>query len=301
MYRVKSLKENSKYTNSLKNLFEVIDNHNMDSSEVNYLHRLAAMLLGSTFEEDAKQAFVSYKEINFYETLNELIQSKGLPADWAFTIFNLFHPIHYYLVSKQKYKIAGLLRNFIFKNYAYNLRDAKWVAFMANFFASLHYDYSPNNKELESIRNIGKYVFAKFDTGEANLEETPEIRIYICFVGLMMADMEMQTPVEGSREQCAFLFEEVNLDKRINSTCLYELWQFLHNFKQMIEKDSTFSVINLTHCYVLDSVCREKWTTAIFANRCFEMSKSYSSPLAKQWITRVNYTEILLRGGAYSV
>ena len=262
-------------------LFVQIDRYYLNHPQhLNLLQRLGGMHLASASLKNATCQFRP-EDITCFENINQMISSQGFPADWAFTIGGLFNFAHCSLVKQSKFLTAGLLRNAIFKNYAYQLQGIKRVAFMANLFSGLHYDFSPA-RELKSICNIAEYVVAKFDiSGKAMLSE---VRIYVAFVRLIMADLEKQVQGENS-EKCLELIKGANLHNQVKELGLHRVWYFLILYSRMIKHNSKLDIDKMEHRYVLHPDCQAKFRKGICALRLYE--HPYKSRFVKTWLRRL--------------
>ena len=282
------------FANKMKNLFASLDIAYDKSTPQNFLQRLGVMHLGAVIGASAKCLQSIKIALARLSTLApESFQSlEGLPADFAFTIFNLFHLVHYFLTRKGHYENAALLCNYIWKNYAYKLHATKRVAFMANFFASLHYDY-PYDSTLDSIvkdrrssnlryiKEIGKYVIIKFDK---NYTVIPENRIYVTFVRLILADLKRH---EFTRERFDFadLILQAELDKPILDQSLAPLWIFLGHFSKMIQEEKSF--FHGEFKKVLFPACQLRWRKAIVTRNFYDHLGRQKTKLVARWRKRL--------------
>ena len=141
---------------------------------------LARLAITTNNEEDLELYF---NELKFYENIQSLVDDHGISGEWAFTVLNYLLAVHCLLVTVDERK-AFLLRNFIFKNFAYKLRGSKRVVFMATLFIGLQYDCEFENGKRWVI-GIGKYFFEKFFVQK--YVKTAENRVYVAFVMLCFA------------------------------------------------------------------------------------------------------------------
>jgi len=265
MYREEELSEKAGYYEKMKSIFASLDILGVNTSgRINFLQRFGAMHVGALVGEYPKCRFQS-DEISHYREVQKLIADPGLPADWAFTVFNLFPPVHSWLIKKENEHDATLFRNFILQNYAYKLRGVKRVAFMASFFASMHYDFT-ESKNIDDARNLSRYVITKFDR-----VPEPEFRIYVTFTRLIMADVETsRIRDDHSAEELIKLFRDAKLQDCINEIGLQSLWRFLNLYKEMIENNLRLEFEKMVHRRVLVPECRVRWRKAICASRHHE-------------------------------
>jgi len=293
MYRAEELHKNEDYHKEMMRMFVHVDSlAESTHDEMNFLQRFGAMHVGSLLAKHPKCRLI-IQEIQHYEEVNHLIADKGLPADWAFTVFNIFFPLHCFLRKKEKIK-ATFFRDFLFQNYAYKLRGVKRVAFMANFFASMHYDFT-KIKDIHYIRNLNQYVFANFDSFPGT-----EVRIYVTFTRLIMADVETQLKDDDFDEKRKRLFRDAKLHNRIMEGSLQQLWSFLILYKEMIEHNSRLEFEKLRHRFVMVPECRVRWRKAICSSRHYEKCLHDETLFATTWKNRLR-TKILFEQTAYDV
>ena len=285
----------------MKKLFDEVENFvgKMDIQNQRALPKFSAMHLGAALNEEATAAFgINDSAIQFYDDSEELIANYGLPADWAFTICNLMDSIHFFLRYREKPRIAGLIRNLVFKNYAYKLQGLKRVAFFAIFFANLHYDTpqkptarnikmeTPNKTLVDKIMDIGNYALEKFSTGD--LKNVLEVRIYLAFISLIMADVEIQLNRRNALQISLRYIAKANFDSYIGyetaSMSLIGLWDFLRLYRKMIF-DSKVKLDRelLEHSIFLLPECKERYHRAICASRFFKFPTSFS----RKWLERL--------------
>ena len=253
----------------------------------NFLQRLGVMHLVATVGVpiSSQTNLGITKRFNNPEEVQDL---EGLPADFAFTIFHLFFPVHYYMKYKNQHVSAALLSDYILKNYAYKLHGVKRIAFMANFFASLHYDYLPTSP-LNAIKDIGEYVVSKFD-GERYVN-APENRIYTAFMKLIMADIQMQTK---NVTECENLIKSAKLNQPMKEEYLESLWTFLRLYCDMITKNATIQGSNRRHI-VMDSQCHPRWRKAIVACSLHDRHDRQSVEFVARWSDRMGKSELDIR------
>ena len=114
---------------------------------------------------------------------------EGIPPDWTFTVLDHTFAVHWRLIRVFP-NAAYALRNFLFKNFAFKLRGVKRVCVMATLFAGLCHDFV-SVWLTPGIVDIGEYVLTKFVSEKylKFLSRKPvyEIRVYICFVCVLMA------------------------------------------------------------------------------------------------------------------
>ena len=285
---------------ALVRLFRKVDNFaaGLEIKSLRFLQQFGAMHIGAAVSEKPMTIFDATDPVlQFYENLEELLANDGLPADWAFTICNLIDSIHYFLRDIKKHMIAGLIRNLVFKNYAYKLQGVKRVAFFANFFASLHYDtpqkpktdfdYDIEDEKLvDKILDIGKYAVKKFSAGK--LKHVLEVRIYLGFISLIIADVEVQLERSDAQEKAAKYIAKANLDNSIGleevSLSLIGLWRFLHLYSQMIlDPNVKLDRDLLMHSVFLLPECKERYHKAICTSRHYKFSTCF----AEKWLERL--------------
>jgi len=267
MYRVKELHKSTEYLDKMIKIYGLMDTLGGETiNNMNFLQRFGAMHVGALLEAFPKCTFIDpeeYGPCKFCNTVEDLIESTGLPADWAFTVYNLFFPLHSFLKKREMFD-ADLFRDFIFQNYAYKLRGVKRVAFMANFFASMHYDFT-KTKDIKKARNLSQYVITKF----GSVSES-EFRIYVTFTRLIMADVETQVKADDSAEECKKLFKDAKLQDKIEKGGLQRLWSFLVIYKEMIKHNSRLELEEMKYKFVMVPECRGRWMKAICASRHYE-------------------------------
>ena len=267
-----------------------------------FLQKLGAMHIAAAVGEKANSELDPMTDpvIQFYRNLKELVDNKGIPADWAFTICNLICLIHNYLRTSDKPDVAGLIRNFVFKDYAFQLRGIKRVAFFANLFANLHYEAAEmpdttedkaeanlRNKTVElpdqtkdkaedeyktvrdKIMEIGQYTLQRFCTDTSKWKNHPEGRIYLAFTGLIMADVEMQLKpsresVQKSQEYIEKVQNYFSGSGDLPSQSLIGLREFLVLYSEMITNENfKMNQELLQYGFVLLPECRERYEKGI--------------------------------------
>ena len=211
--------------------FDLLNAECNEMSSPNFLQQLGIMHLAATIGTTA-DCDSDIGLSTFYNSIREVkrcaIKNAGLPADWAFTICKLFRLVHFDLIRKRRYEDAALLFNFIWKAYAYKLKEAKRIAFMANFFAGLHYDYSPHNK-LNMIKKMGTYILRKFSG-------TPyryvwEYCVYVTVVWLCMADIQKQ---ETRDDQYLSVILQAEMERFSPRANLGSVWNCILYYSELI-------------------------------------------------------------------
>ena len=239
------------------------------------------------------------KEITFCGTLEDLVYSRGLPADWAFTIFSLY--LHVYSDFN-----SALVTNFLFKNYFYKLRGAKQIAFLANFFASLQYKHSFYKTQSIVIRNVGTCITTRFDN-PTDLRY-PEFRVYITFTYLFMADLWQK----HNRDECLGEVKVTQMVKaaRAKLKTLDSDFPLLKIFLDLFANyyEPIASSKRKDERPIFEHDCHVRWRKAIVSNLFFDRRKprdvqrenSYfvNRPIMLRWIERLgDYTENKFRDG----
>jgi len=290
MYRAEELNKSMEYLDKIIKIFELMDTLGGETiSQMNFLQRFGAMHMGALLDTFPKCRFLYPEECGpckLYNTVEDLIESTGLPADWAFTVYNLFFPLHSFLKKKEMFD-ADLFRDFIFQNYAYKLRGVKRVAFMANFFASMHYDFT-KIEDMKKARNLSQYVITKF----GSVSES-EFRIYATFTRLIMADVETQVKADDSAEECIKLFRDAKLQDNIEEDGLLRLWSFLVLYEGMIKHNRRLDLDKLMHQFVMVAECRGRWKKAICVSRHYEQFlRQDQSLFVETWHKRLHGTKL---------
>ena len=239
-----------------------------------------ALMLNKTAEEVKKMCdFPSIK------SFAELTTDEGVAADWAFTILDYVFAIHCRLI-KVDADAAYLLRNFLFKNFAFKLRGCKRVCVMATLFAGLCYDVeSMENTHTRDIINIGEYVLTKFVTEKylgRNVSKTyPEFRVYVCFVCIFMADLYKHfdfnvTPL-------------LNAAKEFQATHAGYISEFVKVILMAIEKGMFKKRSEYQNEFLLKKNCSERWKAAIVLPRIFD--DDCRTPSTARWANRITLLE----------
>jgi len=217
-----------------------------------FLQRIGFMHIFATFKNndcDPNEMTLSNCKLN-------LEQDDGLLADWAFTIFSLFYLVHSYLRNQNSYELDASISTTIIDNYTSRLSGTKRVAFLANMFASFHYDFF-SDKSLQT-ENIGRKIL-EFVGLQAGCKY--EIRIYKTFTRLLMADMFKHNDQLKKSDK---LIEEAKLNDRVTASGLHSMWIFLSLYSGIIKKE--IICLNLdreNHKLVTYSECSVKWRKAL--------------------------------------
>ena len=220
-----------------------------------------ALILNKTEEVKAMCNFPSIK------SFTELTTDEGIPPDWAFTILDYVFAIHCRLI-KFDAGAAYSLRNFLFKNFAFKLRGCKRVCVMATLFAGLRYDVElKGNSRTQDIINIGEYVLTKFVTEKylaANIDthQFQELRVYVCFVCLFMADLYKRSPFNA-----ASLLKAAKVH---SSTYAGNISEFNRTVIMTIECGRFTKRSEKQNGILLDKSNCERWKAAIVFPRIFD-------------------------------
>ena len=246
----------------------------MNSESIRFLQRFSAMHIGAILRQEARSKLNKLPGIF---NVNSMIDSKGIPADWAFTICNLIDAIHFFRgVDK---RCIEDIRDFIYKSYAYKLQKVKRIAFLTNLFACLRYDafiVTTND-----ILNIGRYILAKF--GGSKQKNTLEVRIYLAFTNLILADQ-----LEDKEKSLEYI-QKANIlsDIAVHSPIFIGLRNFLKLYSEMItDKKAKFKPEQPEHIFFMLPECKDKCNKAICASRHYKFSAS--SSLADLWLKRLD-------------
>ena len=230
-------------------------NRRMHCFPKSILHTLAVIRLTLILGKDDVAKYVGLTSIPFIQSFTELTSDEGIPPDWCSTILNYVLAVHCRLI-KIDANAAYLLRNYLFKNFAYKLRGSKRVCIMVTFFAGLQYDFV-SIEETPDILNIGEYLLTKFVCDKylrAN-KLFSEYRVYFCVACIVMADLYKE-PLLLS----AAIFE--------NTHAGY-IAEFFRAIKRAIE--STVTQDQQKQCeHTLDPKYSRRWKTAIVYSRLFD-------------------------------
>ena len=211
---------------------------------------------------------------------------KGIPPDWTFTVLDYTFAVHCRLILVYP-NAAYALRNFLFKNFAFKLRGVKRVSVMATLFAGLRHDFV-SIRMTPGILDIGEYVLTKFVSEKylKFLSRKPvyEIRVYICFVCVLMAD------VVGM----------LGLDETRFSNAAREYWYIRAGYLSLffkvavsaIEKRNTPITKNSSKDIERQSL---RWKTAIVKSRLDDISAPVTNSV-KRWLNILKKAESLLIG-----
>ena len=154
------------------------------------LHILALIRLTLMLGKDEEAKSFCRKYFPSVGSFSELTANEGIPPDWCSTILNFVLAVHCRSIIIDS-KAAYLLRNYLFKNFAYKLRGLKRACIIATLFTGLRYDFVSIEKTPDILNN-GEYVLTKFVSkkylyGPDKL--ISEIRIYVCVACIVMADL----------------------------------------------------------------------------------------------------------------
>ena len=255
----------------------VLEMNPINPESKRYLQRFGAMHIGAILSERATSTASNPPNV---ENLKDLIDDKGIPADCAFTICNFVDAIHFFVgVSKSYIKSVRFL---VFKNYAYGLQRVKRFAFFANVFACLHYDTF--RTESEDILQFGEYPCSTFN--DSKQKNMPEVRIYVAFIRLILADLRKQLGYEKTSLEYikkASIFRDV----AVHSPSLIGLCDFLKLFSEMInDEKAKVKPEQLEQSFLMLPECKEKYNKAICASRHYKFSSN--SRLVKLWLKRLD-------------
>ena len=263
------------------------DSHLRNAFSKQFLRTLAlirlALILNKTEEVKAMCNFPSIK------SFTELTAGDGVPPDWAFTILDYVFAIHCRLI-KFDADAAYLLRNFLFKTFAFKLRGCKRVCVMATFFAGLRYDVvSVENTRTQDITNIGEYVLTKFVTEKylapnIDTHQFQEYRVYICFVCLFMADMYLRFDFDAK--------PLLNAAKVYKHTFAGYISEFIKTALMAIEHGRLRRRSDKQNIILLDKSNCERWKAAIVFPRIFD--RNGQTPSVDRWAYLI--TSLLHRG-----
>ena len=107
----------------------------------------------------------------------DLQELPGMPADFAFTMLNLFSGAYPWFVKYAPNKgTTTMIR--LFKNYFLMLKGVKLATFLVKLLTSIQYDC----QNIERIRSIGMCLVTKFSKGK--YQRNFELRLYVMY-GLM--------------------------------------------------------------------------------------------------------------------
>ena len=164
----------------------------------------------------------------------QIIINAGSPADFAFTIFILVDSVSNYIKRCREPHFDQNINILVFKNFAYKLRGAKRIAFIANLCASLHYDIEPlpvGSYRLHQLQTMADYALDNFVMGsKAGMSE---IRIYLTFISLIMADVFEH--VGKNYMNCLEYIKKANLENNFDDFRWFGLCQFLFRYSDVFE------------------------------------------------------------------
>ena len=232
---------------------------------------LARLAIATNNEEDLELYF---NELKFYENIQNFVVDYGISGEWAFTVLDYLLAVHCLLVTVDEKK-AFLLRNFIFKNFAYKLRGSKRVVLMATLFIGLQYDCVFENGKRWVI-GIGKYFFEKFFVQK--YVETAENRVYVAFVMLCFAHIYA---IVG--ERCEER-DKIILDfKALDKANVYNLWDFAKVLCKSIENNRKVHRTPLQAENFRRLSCKDRRKIAFVASRLREPEKLKTESV-RRWL-----------------
>ena len=134
----------------------------------------------------------------------DLQELPGMPADFAFTMLNLFSGTYPWFVKYAPNKgTTTMIR--LFKNYFLMLKGVKLAAFLVKLLTSIQYDC----QNIERIRSIGMCLVTKFSKGK--YQRNFELRLYVMyglmFMGYAYKRNELTTKKNEMVEEVFFLAE----------------------------------------------------------------------------------------------
>ena len=215
-----------------------------------------------------------FNNLKYYNSPKDLAGDEGISSEWAFTVLDYFLSVHCRLVSHDKKK-AFLLRNFVFKNFAYKLREVKWLAFLATLFAGLHYDCRSENKE-HWAAGIGEYV----DKVAGNNEKfcnIPECIIYLKFVRLYLGDQYLGLALSN---HAYHILEKIVKKFEKDS---FRLSQFINILsKVVIDQNKTVTFSERQNKMYGKPIFKARWSRAVALRQLNEFL-SNASETKKRW------------------
>ena len=276
VYREGNYNEQTSLYQTLMKTFVKVNCINSED-EFTFLQQLGAMCLGTALNQNVSNA-IHFEETSTETKICDMIVKNGLPADWAFTICNLLFSVHYILLKEKKIVTADLLRNFLFKNYAFNLsHKVKQVSFLSNFFACLHYDCS--RTKMKDIMELGRNVLTI--TQENNYALWSEYRIYIAFTNVILADLKQQLQKIRNRKLTDYIPKIRN--SKLEPANLQNLHKFLVQYLDLVnEKETKFE-------FRLLSPNDFRWKKAICSAR--QHPRLCSQSFLQIWLKRLGETE----------
>ena len=268
----------------------------------NFLQRLAFMHVCVATEIEISENCKSNMGISQFYGLGDcqgVITKEGLPADWACSIYHLFFKVHHYLKYKNQFASAILISNYILKNYAYKLSGTKRIAFVANFFASVHYDYEKFSNGSFVIVDMGRYILEKFDNNFYTY--IPENRVYLLFVRLILADLSKRfnlinwtSSYSGRKPQktlCEVLIDDSEIHRPILDPSIRSLWTFLNNCYDMILNDKTLRDYMRDFALMNSPACHTRWRKAIVAGSFYSHHDRKFVASVALWRCRIVFAE----------
>ena len=200
-----------------------------------HLQCLGAMHIAAILDKKVGSDYNFHRKYSGREDI-QIIINVGSPADFAFTIFILVDSVSNFIKRNGEYYFALIVTLLTFENFAYKLRGAKRVAFIAMLCASLHYDVDPPPNEtfrLNQLKTMVDYALNNFGVGsKAGMSE---VRIYLTFTSLIMADVFKQ--IQNDDANCLEYIKKANLKRNFDDFKWFGLCQFLIRYFKVIEND----------------------------------------------------------------
>jgi len=244
--------------------------------KLGFMHMVVATNVDCDF-----QCLKNFKQMD----LNQMLVEGSWPADWAFTVFGLFSPVHSFLHEQNQTELATRIRVILFNNYCRKLRAIKLVAFMSVFFANLHYDFLTTNDLLKGIQDIGICTLTEFDhVKKSSIPDStkPELRIYHGFVTLFLENIFLINPVADCNQIMKNARKLIDFDNAIIDEGLHALWHFLLLARDLVSEGRYFDLDKEEHLFVLNSGCGVRWRKAIVTTRLFAKEND-ETELVKIW------------------
>ena len=237
---------------------------------------------------EKKEAIRSCCNFPLINNLSELLENEGIPADWTYTILNYVLAVHCRLNTVDPQN-AFLLRNYVFKNFAYRLRRQKRVFIVLLLFTGLRYDFDGDAME---IRGIGQYVLNKFDYAvRENTAFEPENLVALGVVYTIMADIYHA----NKNESVVFkLLEQKNKTRnRLREYNNYKdgLWDLLMALEKILNETSVKKKLNAkNHRNIFGLGEPMRWKTAIVFWKLND-ERHPQTKIAKTWLQRIRKLE----------
>ena len=123
---------------------------------------------------------LQFCNFSLVQKASEMHKLPGMPADFGFTMVNLFGGAYPWLIKYENQK-AAIIAARLLKNYFLMLKGVKLASFLSKLLASIQYDCN----KIEQIQTIGMCLISKFSKGKYLRDY--EVRLYILYARMYMA------------------------------------------------------------------------------------------------------------------